>query len=245
MDRQSQAPGPPRPPDRPLVHNPNHLSPTTTQQQQQQQQQQQSYPPQYAPHAPPPPPAASQPPLHVPYNDVFARRDPFMPAAPPRRGSYGISGRDGWAPNNGMDTTTLSFWLGGTRACGCSTSQHHTQGRRARVECGAKHRGTRGPSVFLRMERRALLGTALAWLAGWLAGWLFFPGGRRRHGAARPPPFRVVSPACLRASEFPLNSSSLNSPLCFFFEFLVSGRAALGCRVLARSAGARRSRIFF
>ncbi|KAK8165576.1 histone deacetylation protein Rxt3-domain-containing protein [Phyllosticta citrichinensis] len=90
MDRQSQAP--PRPPDRPLVHNPNHLSPTTTQQ---------PYPPQYAPHAPPPPPAASQPPLHVPYNDVFARRDPFLPAAPPRRGSYGLPGRDGWAPNNG------------------------------------------------------------------------------------------------------------------------------------------------
>ncbi|KAK8248279.1 histone deacetylation protein Rxt3-domain-containing protein [Phyllosticta capitalensis] len=89
MERQTQAP-PPRPPDRPLVHNPNHLSPTTTQQP--------AYPPQYAA----PPPAASQPPLHVPYNDVFSRRDPFLPAAPARRGSYGMPSRDGWAPNNGQ-----------------------------------------------------------------------------------------------------------------------------------------------
>jgi len=66
-----------RPPDRPLIHNPNHQTGPQPQ-----------HPPFY-------PPVSQQPPLQVPFPDPFQRRDPFMPSAQgQRRDSYGIGGRD-------------------------------------------------------------------------------------------------------------------------------------------------------
>ncbi|KAH5396376.1 hypothetical protein HBI32_202510 [Parastagonospora nodorum] len=73
-----------RPPDRPMIHNPNHQpSPQT-----------------YTGYAPPTPqPQQPQQPLHVPFSQdpyAAARRDPFLPttAQHVRRSSQGISGGD-------------------------------------------------------------------------------------------------------------------------------------------------------
>ncbi|KAF1991407.1 Rxt3-domain-containing protein [Aulographum hederae CBS 113979] len=74
-----------RPPDRPLIHNPNH-----------QPAPQPQHPPFY--------PSASQPPLQVPFNEPYQRRDPFLPRAQQheRREGYGYPGRDTLsALNNG------------------------------------------------------------------------------------------------------------------------------------------------
>ncbi|KAF2141385.1 uncharacterized protein K452DRAFT_38772 [Aplosporella prunicola CBS 121167] len=49
------------------------------------------------------PPTASQPPVHVPFSDPFQHRDPFLPSAQQRRGSYGLQGgtERGWGNSSG------------------------------------------------------------------------------------------------------------------------------------------------
>jgi hypothetical protein len=76
-----------RPPERTLIHNPNHQPPPA----------QSSQPPSYAGYS-----QASQPqvPVHVPFSaDPYpsTRRDPFLPSTAQhgRKGSYGMMGGDG------------------------------------------------------------------------------------------------------------------------------------------------------
>ncbi|KAF2464961.1 Rxt3-domain-containing protein [Lindgomyces ingoldianus] len=83
-----------RPPERPLIHNPNHQTPS-------QSPQTQSY------SSYPPPASQPQPPVHVPFTtDPYSssRRDPFFPTAAQqhaRRSSYGMHGGDAAPPAQG------------------------------------------------------------------------------------------------------------------------------------------------
>lgn len=104
--RQSQGP-PQRPQDRPFIQNPNHHPNNNTSTT--------SAPPPHPSYPQYQPPQASQPPVHVPFADPFQRRDPFLPAAPQRRGSYGMSSRDsvgsGWGNNNGRNFRFSGFGM--------------------------------------------------------------------------------------------------------------------------------------
>lgn len=81
MDRHGQQSSQHQMRDRPMTH------PTAPSQQSQQQQQQP--PPPGFPHFNHPPTA--QPPIQMPFTDPFQNRDPFMPSAHSRRGSYGMA----------------------------------------------------------------------------------------------------------------------------------------------------------
>ncbi|KAI9712851.1 MAG: hypothetical protein M1820_001473 [Bogoriella megaspora] len=102
--RQQQQPA--RPPERGLVHNPNHPQPPLQ-------------PPSFAQY-PAPPPVTSAP-VHIPYtNDPFPRRDPFLGSSQNNRhDSYGYQHRE-------TGTSTVGDrggWSGGATA----TAAHHSQ----------------------------------------------------------------------------------------------------------------------
>lgn len=84
MDARQPAPPFTRPPDRHLIHNPNHQPPATAAAAAAATHAYPSYPPSTQPQ--PQPPQPGQHPLHMPYaasNDPYAtsRRDPFLPQA--------------------------------------------------------------------------------------------------------------------------------------------------------------------
>jgi hypothetical protein len=86
MDARQPAPPFTRPPDRHLIHNPNHQPPATAAAAAAATHAYPSYPPSTQPQPQPQPPLPGQHPLHVPYaasNDPYAtsRRDPFLPQA--------------------------------------------------------------------------------------------------------------------------------------------------------------------
>jgi len=149
-----------RPPDRPLIHNPNHQAGPQPQ-----------HPPFY-------PPVSQQPPLQVPFPDPFQRRDPFMPSAQgQRRDSYGMGGRDtlaingdrpqlgtGWGNGAGKptETTSPSLRTSAWRSFLQSTAQMHPHALvvllsyEPAVRRRASSRGSRGAttSYSLRPTRQ-------------------------------------------------------------------------------------------
>ena len=85
MDPRQSRPPYSRPPERPLIHNPNHAGPPSSQPPAQ---------PSYSSY--PPSSSQPQPPVHIPFSsDPYpsTRRDPFLPSASQghaRSGSYGL-----------------------------------------------------------------------------------------------------------------------------------------------------------
>lgn len=94
-----------RPPERSLIHNPNHQPPQTSQSQPQ-------------PYGSYPPPAPQ--PHHVPFTaDPYpsTRRDPFLPSASQghaRKGSYGMHGGEGLGERHGPWANTGTIYSRGS-----------------------------------------------------------------------------------------------------------------------------------
>jgi hypothetical protein len=126
MDRQHPPPFP-RPPERTLIHNPNHQNPQTSQT----SQSYTSYPP---------PASQPQPALHVPFASgpyPPSRRDPFLPSAAQhvRRGSYGLHGAEGALPG---PPERHGGWGNTGTNCSCGSSllrQHSAVVRQASCDC--------------------------------------------------------------------------------------------------------------
>ncbi|KAF2257048.1 hypothetical protein BU26DRAFT_513770 [Trematosphaeria pertusa] len=129
-----------RPPERTLIHNPNHQSPSQP------------------PHTQPFPgyaPATSQPqpPVHVPFTaDPYptSRRDPFLPPASQhvRRSSYGVPGAEGTAQGD-----RHGAWgnIGTLRGCGphsrtLTAVQHESDVVLDVAACLRHLHGSRGPA---------------------------------------------------------------------------------------------------
>ena len=132
--QQSQPPPPSRPPERGLIHNPNHQQPS---------QQRSSFPTF-------PPPPVSQAPVHVPFSaDPFSRRDPFINSDQHNRreslghqnresGASSSSERGGWINNAGKPrNNTACTFLQLPNFCACFPLRHEST---IAITLCAKHR---------------------------------------------------------------------------------------------------------